>query len=345
MFDYSDPSGSNLLSQFNALAAWRGFVDGGFQEGARKPASAFTFLDVVRALPDADRFPATIDWKAFPILNKNEGNDKIDQDRFNLQEEYVEWAVFRDANGEIDEIVFTTEFREYFAILAGVSAAGIIEAIKELTPGADPTVREIYGVANVDAMPSMERQNRFLRQLPNNPWNNGRKGIMALTLRANSFGALFGLAIDCGIKKENLPSDQVCGNIGDACVPGRQSDPRICTVCQEQVRNAKVFALDDPIGIFISNLIGNWTVGNTQIPINDPAQNQGRWQVTRNGRRARLKVGGPQRLKLDNDPITTGAQVADKLFVAANVVTAFEASLPDWARTGNEFMDRPTRDS
>ena len=345
MFDYSDPSGSDLLSRLNALAAWRSFVDKGFHDGAHEPDSAFTFLDVMRALPATDRFPATIDWKAFPILNKNEGNDKIDRDRFNLQEEYVEWAVFRDANDEIDEIVFTTEFREYFAVLAGVSPAGIIEAIKELMPGANPTVREIYGVTNVEGMPSMERERRFLGHLRNNPWNNGRNGIMALTLGPNSFGALFGLAIACGIKKEGLPSDQVCGNIGGACVAGRQSDPRICTVCQEQVRAGKVFSLDDPIGIFISNLIGNWTVGDTQIPINDPAQNQGRWRVTRNGRRARLKVGGAQALKLDNDAITTGAQVADKLFVAANVVTAFEAALPDWAKTGNEFMSRPTRDS
>ncbi len=341
MFDYSDPSGTDLLTQFRAISEWRAFAESWYQRGAMRSNSAFTYFDVLASLPDSEVFPATIDWKAFPILSQHQSDEDIDSDRFNLQEEYVEWLVVRDTNGEIDEIIFTTEFREYFAVLAAVSPTGIAEAVRQLTPGADPTTSELYGVSSVNGRSPRERFNLFLNHVRTNPWNNGEKGIMALTMPINSYGALFGLSIDCGVANTSIPPDHVCANVGGACVPGRQSDPRICTVCQEQAQGNKVFSLDDPAGVFISNLTGIWTVGDVQVPINDPNQNQGRWLVTRNGRRARLKVGGANKLRLDNDEIVSGAQVAKKLFVAANVVTAFNSALPEWAKTGNEFITRP----
>jgi hypothetical protein len=214
-------------------------------------------------------------------------------------------------------------------------------AIADLLPGANPTVAEVYGISSVDGLSQRQRQERFLQQLPRNPWNNGEKGIMALTTTVNSVPALFGLAAFCGVERAGLPADQVCANGGGACVPGRQSDPRICTACQQQVRDEHSFSLVDPIGIFIERLAGIWTLGGAQIPINTPEANQDRWTISRNGRRARLKVGGAERLQLDGDEVETGAQVARKLFVAAEVVTARDADLPEWARIGKENLQRP----
>lgn len=339
MFEYSDPSGSDHLSRFRALSEWRGLVEAAYRDAARELDSAFTWIDALLDVAEDKRSEATIPWKAFPI-RVNATAAEIDADR-GLQEEYVEWAVFRDAAGAIDRITFTTEFREYFGVLAGVSPTGIKEAIASINPGADPTDEEIYGIANTAGTTARQREILFLNHLRNNPWNTGEKGILALTTGVNSIPALFGLAAFCGIEKDGLPASEVCANVGGACVPGRQSDPQICTACQQQVRGESSFSLVDPIGIFIQSLSGLWTVDGQQIDINNAAAADPRWVVSRNGRRGTLQVGGAGELRLDGDRIETGSQVADKLFVAATVAIAADADLPDWAQTGKEFLRRP----
>ena len=336
MFEYSDPSGSNLLSHFRAISEWRSILEMEYTDGAKRKNSAFTWIDAILDVPDDKRTESTVEWKAFPILAHGTP-EEIDTDR-RRQEEYVEWAVFRDDDDRVDEIVFVTEFREYFGALAGVSPTGIAAAIEELNEGAQPTVEEIYGVPSVHGMARRERELRFLSNLSENPWNNGEKGILALTTRVNSIPALFGLAAPCGIEDSTKPADQVCAT--PFCVPGRQSDPQICTACQQAARENRSFSLIDPVGIFIRRMAGTWNLGDNQIAINDPQGNDGRWEVSRNGRRGRLKVGGTQRLMLDGDEIETGTQVSDKLFVAATVASALDSDLPEWARRGKEDLER-----
>lgn len=339
MFEYSDPSGTDLLSRFRAISEWRTLVEGHYRDAAKQPDSAFTWIDALLDIEEEKRQLAEIPWKAFPIRVGGTA-EQIDADRF-LQEEYVEWAVFRDGAGDIDSIVFTTEFREYFGVLAGVSPTGIESAIASLQPGAEPTTEEIYGIPNLNGTNARQREILFLNNLRHNPWNNGEKGIMALTTPVNSIPALFGLAGFCAIEKTGLPADQVCANVGGACVPGRQSDPQICTACQQEVRAKRSFSLIDPIGIFIDRLSGNWTLDGTPIDMNDQSAADRPWQVSRNGRRATLQVKGGGELLLDGDSIESGAQVADKLFVAATVATASDDDLPEWARTGKENLQRP----
>ncbi|MEO1680734.1 MAG: hypothetical protein AAFU80_21525 [Pseudomonadota bacterium] len=337
MFEYSDPSGTNLLSRFRAISEWRSILEQEYMDGAKQLGSAFTWIDAIMDVPDDKRAIADIEWRAFPILAPGTP-EQIDANR-SLQEEYVEWAVFRDGAGQIDEIVFVTEFREYFGVLAGVSPTGIQTAIEELNPGAVPSTEELYGVSSVTGMSRRERELRFLDHLGSNPWNTGEKGILAMTTRVNSIPALFGLAAPCGIVNDAVPADQVCQT--PFCVPGRQSDPQICTICQRAARDNRSFSLVDPVGIFISRIEGGvWRIGGTQIAINDPISNEGRWTISRNGRRASLKVGGAERLTLDGDEIETGTQVSEKLIVAATVASALDADLPEWARRGKEDLER-----
>ncbi|WP_299892412.1 hypothetical protein [uncultured Ruegeria sp.] len=339
MFNYSDPSGSDHLSRFRAISEWRGLVEAEYRSAAKRPDSAFTWIDAILDVDTADRAEATIPWKAFPIRVGGTAA-QIDADR-NFQEEYVEWSVFRTPGGNIDRISFTTEFREYFGVLAGVSPTGIKTAVESMNQGATPTNSELYGRSNLAGTTVRQREILFLNHLRNNPWNNGQKGILALTTPVNSIPALFGLAAFCGIERTGLPASEVCANVGGACVPGRQSDPQICTACQQQVRASRSFSLADPIGIFIQRLEGNWTIDGTQIDINDQSAVDPRWVVSRNGRRGTLLVSGAGELELDGDPITSGSQVADKLFVAATVAIADDANLPEWARTGKENLQRP----
>lgn len=46
-------------------------------------------------------------------------------------------------------------------------------------------------------------------------------------------------------------------------------------------------------------------------------------------------------LTLEGRKITSGTQVSTQLTVAANVITAPEDTLPDWAKTGQETLDNP----
>ena len=47
MFEYSDPSGTNLLSRFRAISEWRTLVEGHYRDAAKEPGSAFTWIDAL----------------------------------------------------------------------------------------------------------------------------------------------------------------------------------------------------------------------------------------------------------------------------------------------------------
>jgi Putative peptidoglycan binding domain len=166
----------------------------------------------------------------------------------------------------------------------------------------------------------------FRQNLANNPWNNGKKGIFCMVQNENTLPLLFGLVVNCAVPRLDMPEQEVCNAVGSLnCVPGRNSDPNVCRLTQNEVRKDNVLSLSDPVGIRIVTLQGMWKINNVQIDINDPAKNQGAWQVSRNGHRAVLKnLPG---LTVDGSPITTGAQVARRLQVGARVTIAAEKDL------------------
>ena len=79
-------------------------------------------------------------------------------------------------------------------------------------------------------------------------------------------------------------------------------------------------------------------VNGQPIDINDTANNQGVWVITRNGRRGTLNV--TPALTFVDDPIVTGTQVSRVLQAGAAVVSAPESDVPPWARTGQESSRR-----
>jgi peptidoglycan hydrolase-like protein with peptidoglycan-binding domain len=161
----------------------------------------------------------------------------------------------------------------------------------------------------------------FRQNLPNNPWNNGQKGLFCMANADNTLPLLFGLLAHCAIPRSDVPAQEICRIVGGThCVTGRSSDPNVCMAAQTEVVNGNVLSLTDPAGVQIITLQGIWRINNSQIDINDPQKNQGVWQVSRNSHRAVLKnLPG---LTLDGAPITTGAQVARKLQVGVRVTIA-----------------------
>ena len=181
MFAYKDPTGSDFLKSQNALEIYRTEIDRFYKRSALKVNSAFSLLEAFEGLtPEKGLQVATIAWIAFPKL-ANKPFDVIDADRFNLQDEYVEWRT-ETKDGKVTRITFTTEFPEYYQALAQVSADALIAGIKNTIPGANPTITELFGSGfNPTTASPQKRSDQFRRNLTQNPWNNGQKGILCLT--------------------------------------------------------------------------------------------------------------------------------------------------------------------
>jgi hypothetical protein len=339
MFSYSDPTGTGFLQQNGALQTYRDKVrdlDVQFNDLA---SSGYTLREAFEELaPGNVASVAPVSWKAFPITH-NVPLGAIDADRFENQDEYVEWRVEKKLDTTLARITFTTEFSEYFEALAAVSVDALRREIQNLYPGANPTDQELFGSGfNFATASPNARGKRFSDQLQSNPWNNGQKGILCLAQRFNTLGALFNLLGQCGIPNTKFAPDDLCSHVGGACGPGRNSDPQVCSAAQNLVRNKRSFSLQDPAGIHIRGLDDGdlWTVDGEKVAINDPAKNKGVWQVTRNGRRAVFSFD--RAVLFAGSPITTGAQLSKMLLVGADVIHAPEAALPEWAQTGNKQM-------
>lgn len=166
----------------------------------------------------------------------------------------------------------------------------------------------------------------FRKNLANNPWNTGQKGVLCLANRDNTLPLLFGLVSNCAVPRPHVRPQEVCSLVGSInCVPGRSSDPFACINAQTLALNGNVLSLSDPVGINILKLQGIWRINGQQIDINDSQRNQGVWQVSRGRQRAVLRnIPG---LTLDGAPIRTGSQVAKSLQVGVDVVFAPPSAL------------------
>jgi len=335
MFPYTDPG--KTLKPAKALANYRMRLHVEYVQSARLPGSAFTLLEAFHEIVPAKTAVAAVEWAAFP-RSAQATNAEIDGNRFQLQDEYVEWRVER-AGGQIQQITFTTDFLAYYEALARIGINELAVAIKAVIPKANPTAAELFGPGFSPATASEEaRARRFREFSQQNPWNNGERGILSLAHRNNSLEALFRLVDIAAVPNPQVDPGSICGTLHGNCVPGRNSDPSIATAVQTLARGSRSLSLVDPVGIQIARLAGVWRVKNQEIDVNEPDSNEGVWAVTRTGRRGVLKV--VQGLLLDDTPITSGAQVAAALRVKAAVVSAADDDLPEWARLGQEGSQR-----
>ena len=343
MFEYSDPTGTGFLKEAGALQVYRELIDVLHQQFHALKDSGFTLREAFGELAAGVALEtATINWNAFPVTAQATPAN-IDGDRFRFQDEYVEWRVERKPDGVLSRVTFTTEFPEYFEALAQVGADRLREEVTRLHPGAHPTDKELFGGAfNPATATPQARANQFRRNLPRNPWNNGERDILCLTLGANNMFALFNLLGVCGVPRPDQNPGDVCASSEGACVPNRNSDPSVCIAAQNLARADRSFCPQDPCGVRILNLdrAGQWTVDGKVIDINDEAANRGIWKITRNGRRGVFTVQGDVRLA--GASINSGAALSEQLIVGAEVVHAPNAALPDWSRRGNEPLRGPS---
>ncbi|MGH9673002.1 MAG: hypothetical protein ACRD44_07455, partial [Bryobacteraceae bacterium] len=329
MFLYTDSG--KTLKPVKALSNYRLLLHGEYVSFARLARSAFTLLEAFADVPAGRKTTHDVEWIAFP-KSAGAGNAEIDTERFRFQDEYVEWAVTRSA-GKIRQVTFTTEFLAYYEALAMAGAAALIAAIQAAIPGSNPKKADLFGPGfDPDTASEMSRRGRFASRAQQNPWINGTKGILCLGHRSSTLGALFDLVAKAAIPNPAVPSGDICPSLGGSCVPERNSDPSVAAAVQSLARNGRSLSLTDPAGIEIVRLSGVWRIKDQEIDINDPAANSGAWTVSRGRKRGVLKV--TPNLFLDDEPVTSGAQVAASLRVKASVVSAADTDLPEWSRMG-----------
>ena len=326
MFPYTDPTGTDFLNDQTALDEYRAILQGFYRRSATKIDSTFTLLEAFNGLPDGTTAVSSIPWIAFPKTSAL-SFEQIDADR-QEQDEYVEWLTEKDASGNVNRVIFTTELPEYYEALAEVSLDALMAGVQAVIPGANPTIEELLGVSSD---PGIGRAGFFRSHLLQNPWNNGEKGILCLMQEANTMGALFSLVDTCGVSRPGTDPAITCSLPGVGCVPDRNSDPKICTATQNAAQALQGISLADPVGIQIQALEGIWEISGIPIDINNPNRF---WTILRNGRRAILNV--VPNMTLNGSPITSGTQVSTVLSVVADVISAPDSALPLAFRASQE---------
>lgn len=180
------------------------------------------------------------------------------------QEEYCEWAAQTDADGKIQRIHFTTEFSDYFHLLARDDPDRLVAAYSEVVGQAVPLVDLI-------------RPDGAYR--PQNPWN--LIAALHMVQANNTLPAAVLLVAQSTIIRQG--SDGVltdandlirCGIAADA---DRNSDPLLVTEVNALARAGALVTFAEPVGIYIEGFRSDGIVAS------DGTNAQTFWRVTRGG--------------------------------------------------------------
>lgn len=270
------------LSDFreDALEEWNGLVQGYFGVNGS---------DQLLPEPD-DRTPdaVSVDWGAYPVrirdclqslpmsyrlLDWSVAQGDIGRALF--QEEYFEWRVVRDPGGKIQRVEMTTEFPEYWKILAAYHPVATLRLVARFAGEPSVPPQAVYGSVDPFSpnVTSEERKAAFVDAMfpsggkaPWSPYNNGQKAICFMTQGANTLGALVALvaaaAFPYGAKDSQtgelrkLSGPEAIATGTQSAQACRNSDPTLVESTIGLAWDSRIFALDNPIGIYIDSAQG-----------------------------------------------------------------------------------------
>jgi hypothetical protein len=222
-----------------------------------------------------------------------------------VQDEYCEWSVTRDAaSGKITRVTFTCEGPEYWEFLAAVNPAAVLALYQEHV---SPAVKKQHLYGNDG------------RYHPRNRWNSSTtEGAMHLIQANNTLGAEIELAAAATIVRTKngvpLTSEQELIECGAYGQPERFSDPHIGAEVNALARQKADISLANPVGLHLAGLS---TAGWTTPDQSNPATY---WKITRGTQEKALRavyevpadrgfaVGD---VKINGRPIEFGSQIAD----------------------------------
>jgi hypothetical protein len=244
-------------------------------------------------------------WMAFPreLMVVNHRDDRraawiAGEDR-DVQAEYCEWRVTRNAEGKITRVVFVTETPEYWEKLWDVSPARVVELYRALV---DPAVVDT-DLAFPRASPTDP-----LRYNRRNRWNHA-DGIVHLIQSINTLDAALGLSqgsVNSGGARDNF--EVPMGFVTSV-------DPRVTLDIGTLARKGLSITLRDPIGLYIEGYDDTGWTKPDGSPVDDY------WTVVRGsrpGRILRLQYEVPAAagfvvgdIRIGGRPIEYGGQIAE----------------------------------
>lgn len=286
-------------------------------------AGNIQFIDpLARDLGDDQR---KVSWPAFPIgllaqgLTREQALARADDpDRGReVQDEYLEWFIERDENGEITGVDFTCEGPEYWRFLSrNLSKSDFVA---------------LYRIANPDA----NAEALFSTNGSYDPLNefNTSKGIMHLIHPSNTLGAEIDIVAQSTMLRDK-PSVVNCKRCHDGNLIGdgrRKSDPTIASNVNQLALDGRAITIADPVGLYLDRLdTQGWETPDGTDP-------QSLFKITRGnpGVRARFEVPNKKfkisDIKIGGEPIRFAGQIAEHIFIKVTVIVGPK----------NEFAHQP----
>lgn len=251
---YDPPGNLDDLDQ-GGRKQWSDFVSAQVDAAAQgntfqsndSPRAAYFNLTRTDTAPDVVSRDVT--WIAFPrqvrvgSVSNRQRWMRADGSR-DVQDEYCEWSVTRDAAGKITRVAFTCEPPEYWEVLADEDPDAVVELYR----------------AHVD--PSVQRNDLFDASgayIRRNRWNTGTtRGVMHLVQSANTLSAEIELAAAATIVRvidgRQLTGEQELVECSQYGAPQRNSDPHIGGEVNAIARMKADIALANPVGLYFNDL-------------------------------------------------------------------------------------------
>lgn len=314
---FSAPGNLSDFVNDNQRQRWSDTISNQFDEviSAVAPCSSAGSQFVNPANRDIATFEVkAVKWPGFPnsllsSLSKAEAYKLLDRNSVRARDamdEYLEWFVHFDGNGDIVAVDFTTETRKYWETLYAMD--------KDL---AARTYSGILGIkitaADISKGGSYDPANRF----------NTGEGIVHLIQTANTLPAELFIAANATIWRADAtgaPTSDVvsCFNCQSPDPLGgadRNSDPLISSSVNTLAREGRAVSIPDPVGLYIDSLnTAGWTTP-------DGSDITACWRMIRGNPpvRARFEVPGGafkiSEIKIGGQAIQHAAQIAEHVMV------------------------------
>jgi hypothetical protein len=181
------------------------------------------------------------------------------------QDEYLEWVVKRNNDGNITKITFVAEGYDYYAELFKSDPKTVVELYREFTGLNSIQVGDLRAPDGIYRVLKDRSIHPQIIAEPGafNPRNrfNINPGIVHLSHRANSLGAEINLAGVSSLLRhdidknklgiENLRKLLCCSRGGN---PNRNSDPLIAGQAYALAEKDQIYTLSNPVGLYIAGV-------------------------------------------------------------------------------------------